>query len=341
MARVSESYLGTSHRRPTVEGQLARLQQGLAELFDLPPGHEVLLGNGGTSLFWDAATFSLIGHRSQHLAFGEFSSKFAKAVAAAPFLEEPQVIEAEPGDHPQPTASPGVDSYCLTHNETSTGVMMELERPEGADPDSLVLVDATSAAGAARWSPEAVDAYYFAPQKALASDGGLWLAVLSPAALERVDRLAADRWIPAILDLSIARASSLKSQTMNTPALATVFLAAEQVDWILTQGGLEWAEKRCTGSSGLVYEWASEREFATPFVADPAKRSIVVTTVDFEGLDAAVLASHLRANGILDVEPYRKLGRNQLRIATFPAIDPNDIRALLASIDHVAQLLLR
>jgi phosphoserine aminotransferase len=315
------------------------LRNGLAEMFALPDGYEILLGNGGTTAFWDAATFGLIEQRSQHLSFGEFSSKFAKAADAAPHLGEPQVIAAEPGDHPEAVGAAGIDAYCLTHNETSTGVAMQLARPAGADDDALVLVDATSAAGGLRFDPSQVDVYYFAPQKCLASDGGLWIAACSPAAIERIERIAAsDRWVPAFLDLGIALENSRKDQTYNTPALATLFLATEQVRWVNEHGGLAFAANRCDRSAATIYDWADAHAHATPFVSEPAKRSHVVATVDFdESVDAAVLAAVLRSNGVIDVEPYRKLGRNQLRVAMFPAIDPEDVAALTACVDHVLE----
>jgi phosphoserine aminotransferase len=330
-------FLGTSHRQATVRFKVSELRNGLAELLSLPDGYEVILGNGGTTAFWDAATFGLLDRRSQHLDFGEFSSKFAKAAAAAPHIGDPEVIRSEPGDHPLPSASAGIDAYCLTHNETSTGVAMPLGRPTGADEGALVLVDATSAAGGLRFDPSQVDAYYFAPQKCLASDGGLWLAAASPAAVERIERIAASgRWMPASLDLGIALENSRKDQTYNTPALATLFLATEQVRWVLENGGMEFAAGRCDQSAHTLYGWADSHEVATPFVADPQKRSHVVATIDFDdSVDAATLAAVLRSNGLLDVEPYRKLGRNQLRIAMFPAIEPADIAALTQCIDHV------
>ena len=330
-------FLGTSHRQAPVRFKVSEVRNGLAEMFSLPDGYEVLLGNGGTTAFWDAATFGLVDRRSQHLSFGEFSSKFAKATAAAPHLDEPQVISAEPGDHPLPEAAAGIDAYCLTQNETSTGVAMPLERPVGADDGSLVLVDATSAAGGLRFDPSEVDAYYLAPQKCLASDGGLWIAACSPAAIERIERIAAgDRWMPASLDLGIALENSRKDQTYNTPSLTTLFLAAEQIRWVLENGGLEFAAGRCDRSAEIVYGWADNHEAARPFVSDPAKRSHVVATIDFDdSVDAPLLAAVLRSNGLVDLEPYRKLGRNQLRIAMFPAIDPEDIAALTQCIDHI------
>ena len=319
----------------------ARCVPGWPQLFTLPDGWEVVLGNGGTTVFWDVATFGLVERRSQHLSFGEFSSKFAAAVAAAPFLDEPDVVAAPYGTHPEPRADADVDLYALTHNETSTGVAMTLRRPAGSGPGSLVAVDATSAAGGLRWDPDEVDVYYFAPQKCLASDGGLWLACCSPAALDRIGRIAAsDRWIPASLDLHSALENSRLNQTLNTPALATLFLADWQVDWLNEQGGLDWAAKRCDTSAETIYGWAEASPFATPFVTDPAQRSSVVATIDLaEGIDANEVAKVLRANGIVDTESYRKLGRNQLRVALFPAIDPADVEALTRCIDHVVAAL--
>lgn len=333
----SGSYLGTSHRQAVVRFKVSELRNGLAEMFALPDGYEVLLGNGGTTAFWDAATFGLIENRSQHLHFGEFSSKFGKAAQAAPHIGDPDIISADPGDHPEAVARPGIDSYCLTQNETSTGVAMPLIRPTGADDDALVMVDATSAAGGLRFDPNQVDVYYFAPQKCLASDGGLWLAACSPRAIERIERISqSDRWVPAFFDLGIALDNSRKDQTYNTPALATLFLATEQVRWINENGGLEFAASRCDQSAATLYGWAERTSVTTPYVTDPAKRSHVVGTIDFDdSVDAAAVAAVLRDNGILDTEPYRKLGRNQLRIAMFPAIDPSDIEALVASIDYV------
>ncbi|HMV75580.1 MAG TPA: phosphoserine transaminase [Microthrixaceae bacterium] len=332
-------FLGTSHRQAAVRFKVSELRNGLAELFSLPDGYEVLLGNGGTTAFWDAATFGLIDSRSQHLEFGEFSSKFAKAAAAAPHLGDPEVISTEPGHHPTAVPMDGIDAYCLTHNETSTGVAMPLERPHGTDGDALVLVDATSAAGGLRFDAAQTDVYYFAPQKCLASDGGLWLAACSPAAIERIERIAAsDRWIPAFLDLGIALENSRKDQTYNTPALATLFLATEQVQWILDNGGL--AAGRCDRSAAAIYDWADSHSHASPFVTDPAMRSHVVATIDFDdSVDAATVAAVLRDNGIVDTEPYRKLGRNQLRVALFPAIDPEDVVQLTRCIDFVLEQL--
>ncbi len=331
------SYLGTSHRQQPVKQVVRRVRDGLAALFALPDGYEVVLGNGGTTAFWDIAVLNLIRQRSQHLSFGEFSSKFAAAAKAAPFLSEPDVVKSEPGTHPSPRAEPGIDAYAFTHNETSTGVAMPISRVAGADPDSLVLVDATSAAGGLWVDPAQFDVYYFAPQKSFASDGGLWLALMSPAALERVAQVhATDRWIPAFSDLQVAIDNSRQDQTYNTPALVTLFLLAEQIDWFNGQGGLRWCAERTGESASRLYTWAEKSSFATPFVTDPAQRSNVVGTIDFDGsVDASAVAKVLRANGIVDTEPYRKLGRNQLRVAMFPAVDPGDVEALTASIDYV------
>ncbi len=338
LAATRTSYLGTSHRQAGVRSVVRRVRDGLATLFGLPDGYEVVLGNGGTTAFWDAATFCLVERRSQHLVFGEFSSKFAAAAKAAPFLDDPSVLTAEPGDAPVARAEDGVDAYCWPHNETSTGVMTQVRRPAGAD-GALVLVDATSGAGGLPVEVSQVDAYYFAPQKVFASDGGLFLALLSPAAVERVQRLkSGGRWVPAFLDLATAIEQSRLDQTYNTPALATLFLLAEQVDWINAQGGLPWAVARTSESSGRLYAWAEKSPYAAPFVTDPDKRSLVVGTVDFDpSVDAAAVAKTLRANGIVDTEPYRKLGRNQLRVAMFPAVDPDDVEALTRCIDYVVE----
>jgi phosphoserine aminotransferase len=340
LADAAGTYLGTSHRQAPVKFMVSRLRNGLAELLRLPDGYEVLLGNGGTTLFWDALTFGFVERRSQHLSFGEFSSKFAAAAAAAPHLDDPVVVSSEPGTHPTPVPAEDVDVYALTHNETSTGVAMPLARPVPA-AEALVAVDATSAAGGLRFDPAEVDCYYFAPQKGLASDGGLWLAALSPAGLDRIERIGSSgRWVPASLDLTIAVENSRKDQTYNTPALATVFLAVQQVEWLNEQGGLEFAAGRCDRSAEILYGWAEASEYATPFVADPVQRSHVVATIDLdEAVDALAVARVLRDNGIVDTEPYRKLGRNQLRIALFPAIEPADVEALTACIDHVVAAL--
>ena len=341
LVATGRSYLGTSHRQAPVRDQVGRLRSGLRELFSLPDGYEVLLGNGGATEFWDIATFGLIRQRSQHLSFGEFSSKFATAAAQAPFLDEPSVVKSDPGTHPLPVAEPGVDLYALTHNETSTGVMMPIARVDGADDGALVAVDATSGAGGLPVDASQFDVYYFSPQKSFASDGGLWLALVSPAALDRIASVkASGRWVPASYDLSIALDNSKLDQTYNTPALATIFLMAEQVDWMNGQGGLDWAVSRTRDSSDRLYGWAEKSPVASPFVADPAMRSQVIGTIDFDDtVDAAQVAKVLRANGIVDTEPYRKLGRNQLRIAMFPAIEPSDVEALTGCIDHVVERL--
>ena len=341
LAAAGRSYLGTSHRQSPVRSVVARIRSGLRELFSLPDGYEVVLGNGGTTVFWDVATFGLVERKSQHLSFGEFSSKFAQAVRAAPHLEEPQIVESPVGTHPEASYAGDVDLYALTQNETSTGVMMEVRRPQGCPPPEggggLVAVDATSAAGGLRVDASQFDVYYFAPQKCFASDGGLWLAALSPAALERVARIAASgRWVPASIDLSIALENSRLEQTYNTPALGTLLLLAEQVDWMLEGGGLEWTAGRCDRSAEILYTWAEQSDFAFPFVGKPSERSHVVGTIDFvDAVDASAVARVLRANGIVDTEPYRKLGRNQLRIAMFPAIEPDDVASVCGCITHV------
>jgi phosphoserine aminotransferase len=340
LASTGTSYLGTSHRQPGVKSVVRRVREGLAALFALPDGYEVVLGNGGATAFWDIATFCLIERKSQHLSFGEFSAKFAQAAEAAPHLESPTVIKAEPGDAAVARAEEGVDAYCWPHNETSTGVMARVTRPEGIG-DALVLIDATSGAGGLPVDVTQTDAYYFAPQKAFASDGRLYLAVLSPAAIARVERIAASgQWVPAFFDLNTAIEQSRLDQTYNTPALATLFMLAEQIDWMNAQGGLDWAVGRTADSSGRLYTWAEKSSFATPFVTDADKRSYVVGTIDFDkSVDATAIAKVLRANGIVDTEPYRKLGRNQLRIAMFPAVDPDDVEALTACIDWVVERL--
>jgi phosphoserine aminotransferase len=337
---VADTYLGTSHRQKPVKSMVGRVRTALRELFSLPEDYEVLLGNGGTTCFWDAATLCLIQEQSQHLSFGEFSSKFAAAAKAAPHLKEPQVIESPAGTHPLPVADDAVDLYALTHNETSTGVAMQVRRPDGttgSEQAGLVAVDATSAAGGLRVEPAEFDVYYFAPQKCFASDGGLWLALCSPPAIERIERLAASgRWVPAFLDLKIALDNSRQDQTYNTPALATIYLLAEQLDWMLSAGGLAWTASRCDRSAEILYTWAEQSDFARPFVDNPKDRSHVVGTVDFvEAIDAASVAAVLRANGVVDTEPYRKLGRNQLRIGMFPAVEPDDVAALCACVNYV------
>jgi phosphoserine aminotransferase len=339
LARLAEraDLMGTSHRQAPVRDLVASIRGDLGDLFSLPDGYEIALGNGGTTAFWEAATAWLVRERSLHLSYGEFSQKFAKATAAAPFLADPILVEAEPGDAPEPVADPDADVLAWAHNETSTGVMAPVRRPAGAG-ESLVLIDATSGAGGLPVDVGESDAYYFAPQKAFGADGGLWLALLSPAAIARIEQLdaAADRWQPAFLSLQTALENSRKEQTYNTPALATLLLLGDQIEWMLENGGLGWCVERTRDSSSRLYGWAEASDFATPFVADPAKRSLVVGTIDFDdSVDAAALASTLRASGIVDVEPYRKLGRNQLRIGMFPAVEPADVEALTACIDWV------
>jgi phosphoserine aminotransferase len=341
LAATGTSLLGTSHRQAPVKNLVGRVREGIASLFSLPEGYEVVLGNGGATAFWDIATFGLIRERSQHLSFGEFSSKFATAAKAAPFIGDPTVITSDPGTRPTPQAEAGVDAYAWAHNETSTGVMAPVRRVEGADDDALVLVDATSGAGGLPVDIAQVDAYYFAPQKNFSSDGGLWIAVMSPAALERAAEVAAGgRWVPAFFDLPTAIDNSTKNQTYNTPSVSTLFLLAEQLDWLNGQGGLDFAVSRTTDSSTRLYTWADKTSWTTPYVTNPDERSLVIGTIDFDdAIDAAAVAKVLRANGIVDVEPYRKLGRNQLRVAMFPAVDPADVEALTACIDHVVEQL--
>ncbi len=342
LAGTGATLMGTSHRQKPVKELVGRVRSGLAELFGLPDGYEVALGNGGTTAFWDAAACCLVRERALHLSYGEFSSKFAACSRRAPFLADPVILDAEPGDAPEPVADASADVIAWAQNETSTGVMVPVTRPTGAG-DALVLIDATSGAGGLPVEVNQADAYYFAPQKGFASDGGLWLALLSPAALHRIEQIDAERpgtgaarWIPEFLSLKTALENSVKDQTYNTPAIATLFLLADQLEWMLERGGLDGMVARTTGSSSHLYGWAEAHEHATPFVRDPAKRSLVVGTIDFDDeVDAGALAATLRANGIVDVEPYRKLGRNQLRIAMFPAADPDDVRALTACIDWV------
>jgi len=335
LAGPSSALLGTSHRQAPVRGLVRRVREGLAELLGLPEGYEIALGNGGSTAFWDVASFSLVAERAAHGVFGEFGGKFATATSRAPFLADSLVTRAEPGSVALPEEAEGVDVYAWPHNETSTGALAPVRRL-GAGTEALVVVDGTSAAGAVPFDVAATDVYYFAPQKVLAADGGLWLAALSPAALARAERLAAERWIPEFLDLSVAVANSRQEQTLNTPAVATLVLLAEQVEWLLAQGGLSWAAARSAQSSSHVYAWAEAREWATPFVAEPELRSPVVATIDLdESIDATAVVAALRENGVLDVFPYRKLGRNQLRIATFPAVDPTDVEALTAAIDFL------
>jgi phosphoserine aminotransferase len=338
LAEHAVTVMGTSHRQAPVRAVVGRVREGLRELFSLPDGYEVALGNGGTTAFWDALAFGMVRERALHLVYGEFSSKFAKVTQGAPFLGDSIVVQADPGDAPQPRGEAGTDVVAWAHNETSTGVMVPVSRPEG---DALILIDATSGAGGLPVDVADTDAYYFAPQKSFASDGGLWLALLSPAAIERVEEIAASgRWIPDFLSIATALENSRKDQTYNTPAVATLLLLADQIDWMLAGGGLDWAVARTRDSSSRLYGWAEQRSYTQPFVADPAKRSQVVGTIDFaDEVDAAEVAKTLRANGIVDVEPYRKLGRNQLRIAMFPAIEPDDVEALTASIDWVVEQL--
>jgi phosphoserine aminotransferase len=337
LATTGAQVMGTSHRQPGVKSLVRRVREGVASLLGLPDGYEVVLGNGGATAFWDIAAFGLVRERSAHLAFGEFSSKFAKVSAAAPFLRDPVVVVGEPGTLPVPTAEPGVDVYAWPHNETSTGVMAPVQRVSGADDDALVVVDATSGAGGLPVDIAEADAYYFAPQKSFASDGGLWVAVLSPRALARVEQIAASgRWVPDFFSLPTAIANSRKDQTYNTPSVATLFLFAEQLDWLNGNGGLDFAVARTTDSSTRLYSWADASDYATPFVTDPAARSLVVGTIDLAAtVDAAAVAATLRSNGIVDTEPYRKLGRNQLRVAMFPAVEPSDVEALTECIDYV------
>ncbi len=339
LAATGSTLMGTSHRQAPVKNTVGRVREGLASLFDLPEGYEVVLGNGGATCFWDIATFGLVREKSQHLSFGEFSSKFAKAAAPAPFLAEPSVITSDPGSLPVPVAEEGVDAYAWAHNETSTAVMAPVKRV--TDDDSLVLIDATSGAGGLPVDLTEVDAYYFAPQKSFASDGGLWIAVMSPRALARAEEIGASgRWVPAFFDLPTAIDNSRKNQTYNTPSVATLFLMAEQLDWMNAQGGLDAMVARTTASSDALYGWAEKTAYTTPYVANPDERSLVIGTIDFDdSIDAPAIAKALRANGIVDTEPYRKLGRNQLRIAMYPAIDPADVEALTASIDYVVEWL--
>ena len=336
LSASGNSILGTSHRQKPVKTVVKRVREGFTSLFDLPEGYEVVLGNGGSTAFWDIATFGLIEDRSQHLVFGEFSSKFAAAAKEAPFLGEPTVIKTEPGSHPVSVAEAGIDVYAMTHNETSTGVAMPINRPAGTD-GALVLVDATSAAGGLMVAAKEFDTYYFAPQKSFASDGGLWIAIMSPAAIARAEKIkASGRWVPAFFDLGIAIENSRLDQTYNTPALVTLMLLAEQIEWINANGGLSFAAGRSTASSDILYSWAEKTSYTTPFVTDPAMRSKVVGTINFDdAIDATKICAALRANGIVDTEPYRKLGKNQLRIGMFPAVDPSDVDALTKCIDHV------
>jgi phosphoserine aminotransferase len=340
LSASGNTILGTSHRQKPVKNVVKRVREGLTSLFNLPEGYEVILGNGGSTAFWDIATSGLIESRSQHLVFGEFSSKFAASSKEAPFLGEPTIIKTEPGSHPVAVAEAGIDVYALTHNETSTGVSMPILRPVGTD-GALVLVDATSAAGGLMVDAKEFDTYYFAPQKSFASDGGLWIAIMSPAAIARAAKIkASGRWIPAFFDLEIAIENSRLDQTYNTPALVTLMLLAEQIEWMNSNGGLTFAAGRSEKSSNTLYSWAEKTSFTTPFVTDPAMRSKVVGTINFDdAIDATKISAALRENGIVDTEPYRKLGKNQLRIGMFPAVDPSDVEALTKCIDHVVAAL--
>lgn len=346
LASEGAAVMGTSHRQKPVKGLVAEIRSGLRELFSAPDGYEVALGNGGATAFWDAAAFGLVERRSAHLSFGEFSQKFATVTKGAPFLDDPVIVSADPGDVPDPAAlgaavgDDGADLLAWAHNETSTGVMAPITRPAGSEA-ALVAVDATSGAGGLPVDLTLLDAYYFAPQKCFAADGGLWLALLSPAAQERIAALhASERWIPEFLSLHTALENSVKDQTYNTPAVATLFLLCDQITWMLEHGGLDWCVSRSRASSEHLYGWAESTSYTTPFVADPAKRSLVVGTVDFEdSIDAAAVAATLRSNGIVDVEPYRKLGRNQLRVGMFPAVETADVEALTACIDWVVERL--
>jgi phosphoserine aminotransferase len=348
LARDGALIMGTSHRQKPVKEVVARIRSGLRELFSLPDDYEIALGNGGTTAFWDAASACLVRERALHLSYGEFSSKFAACTRAAPFLADPIVVSAETGDAPEPTSDPDADLLAWAHNETSTGVMVPVQRPSGVGSDQLVAIDATSAAGGLPVQIEEADVYYFAPQKGFASDGGLWLAVLSPAATARIEEVertvptatGSRRWIPQFLSLATALENSRKDQTYNTPAIATLFLLADQLEWMLAGGGLEAMVARTSASSGHLYGWAAQHSHARPFVADPVKRSLVVGTVDFDdAVDAAALTATLRANGIVDVEPYRKLGRNQLRVGMFPAVEPSDVQALTGCVDWLLERL--
>jgi phosphoserine aminotransferase len=341
LASLGRTVLGTSHRQAPVKNLVGSVREGLRSLFSLPDGYEVILGNGGSTAFWDIAAFGLVRERAQHLAFGEFSSKFGNVTQAAPFLGDSTIIKADPGTLATPRAEEGVDAYAWPHNETSTGVMAPVQRVEGADADALVLIDATSGAGGLPVDITQADVYYFAPQKCFASDGGLWLAAFSPAALARVEQIAATgRWVPDFFSLSTAIDNSLKNQTYNTPAVATLAMLDSQLRWITGNGGLDWATARTKDSSTRLYEWAEATSYTTPYVADPVARSQVVGTIDFDdAIDAAAVAKTLRANGIVDVEPYRKLGRNQLRVAMYPAVEPDDVSTLIRAVEYVvAQL---
>jgi len=334
---VGRTVLGTSHRQGPVRNLVGDVRTGLADLFSLPEGYEIILGNGGSTAFWDIAAFGLVRQHAQHLAFGEFSAKFGAVTHKAPFLGDSTIIKSEPGTLPTPSAQAGVDVYAWAQNETSTGVMAPVNRVQGADEGSLMVIDATSGAGGLPLDVAESDVYYFGPQKCFASDGGLWLAAFSPAALARVDEIAASgRWVPDFFSLPTAVSNSRLNQTYNTPAVSTLALLASQIGWMNDNGGLDWAVKRTTDSSGRLYAWAEATSYTSPFVADPSARSLVVGTIDFtDEVDAAAVAGALRANGVVDVEPYRKLGRNQLRVGMFPAVEPEDVSKLISCIDYV------
>jgi phosphoserine aminotransferase len=337
LASLGQTVLGTSHRQAPVRNLVGEVRRGLADLFRLPDGYEIVLGNGGSTAFWDIAAFGLVRERAQHLAFGEFSAKFGSVTQKAPFLGDSTIIKGEPGTLPTARAEAGVDVYAWAQNETSTGVMAPVNRVHDVDEGALMLVDATSGAGGLPVDIAECDVYYFGPQKCFAAEGGLWLAAFSPAALSRVDEIAASgRWVPDFFSLPTAISNSRLNQTYNTPAVSTLALLANQVGWINDNGGLDWAVKRTTDSSSRLYAWAEATGYTSPFVADPSARSLVVGTVDFtDEVNAASVAAVLRANGVVDVEPYRKLGRNQLRVGMFPAIDPEDISKLISSIEYV------
>jgi phosphoserine aminotransferase len=338
LSEIAPTYMGFSHRQPRVKDMIKRLRTGMSELFQLSDGYEVALGNGGTNAFWDALIFGFIEKKSQHLGFGEFSAKFAKQVHKAPFLDDPEVFTTNPDTHPELQPNDSIDTYALTQNETSSGVKMDVVRPNA---QGLVTVDATSAAGGMRVDPNAFDVYYFSPQKCFAADGGLWISLLSPAALERIDKIKnSDRWIPASVDLQLAIDNSRKNTTYNTPALATIFLIVDQVEWILSNGGLDWASNRCEASSQVMYEWAENSKYATPFVSNPDDRSPVTCTINLEDdINFEDVVNVLNNNGISGTDPYRALKENQLRIATFPAVETDDVEALTKCIDYVVEAL--
>ena len=342
VVRASRNILGTSHRQAPVKNLVGSVIDQMRQLFQLPQDWDVVIGNGGASLFWDAATFGLIHERSAHFVFGEFSSKFAQAAQLAPHLGDPIVIESAPGTVPaiqQADDDSNIDTYCLTHNETSTGASMQLSRP-ATPADALVVVDGTSAAGGINWSPTEVDVYYFSPQKGFASEGGTWIALCSPRAVERINKIkSTGRWCPPSLDLSLALENSRANQTYNTPSVSTFVMLNEQLGWMLDNGGLDWCTKRTQQSADILYGWATSRAFTEPFVGNPQHRSPVVGTIDFIDVDAAQVATVLRNNGIVDTEPYRKLGRNQLRVSMFPAVDPSDVQLLTSSIDYIVEQL--